>query len=80
MFAELIQGTPTPSSLCDVEYRGNTSNFQGTLTNPGETEIYWTVDGSLECTQRLQPLSNQSVSINVSADPVTFSSNLSYRF
>uniref|UniRef100_A0A1B6MHU7 CUB domain-containing protein n=1 Tax=Graphocephala atropunctata TaxID=36148 RepID=A0A1B6MHU7_9HEMI len=62
---ELLQGTPTPSSLCDVEYRSQTSHSRGKLTNPGETEIYWTVDGSLECTQRLVPMENQSVSLNI---------------
>ncbi|XP_054277871.1 uncharacterized protein LOC128996517 [Macrosteles quadrilineatus] len=62
---EMVQGTPTPSSLCDVVYRGPTSRGRGQLTNPGETEVYWTVDGSLECTQRLVPSPNSSISLNI---------------
>lgn len=65
-FAEQIDGTLKPSTLCDVDYYGLSSSSHGQVSNPGTQDLYFNIERALKCVQRFIPAANQSIILTVS--------------
>lgn len=64
---EYADGTVQPDTLCDVAYYGLKSSSSGRIRNHGSQYLFWNVDGSLRCSQRFIPVTNQSVILKITS-------------
>lgn len=62
---EHLEGTLRPSTLCDADYHGDTSQRRGQISNSGEENLFWNLEGPLKCSHTFQPINNQSIILKV---------------
>lgn len=62
---EHLEGTLRPSTLCDADYHGDTSQHRGKISNSGEENLFWNLEGPLKCSHTFLPVNNQSIMLKV---------------